>query len=334
MRSIGIPRIAPSTQFASGQRGVALLTILLMVVMATILASSLLARQQRMLKQSELLLRQDQALQYALAGEGFLGDVLLADQKINNKSDSLSESWAQPMPVYPVEDGAVTGKLLDQSGKFNLNDLYHDGQPDPVALEYFKRLLDQAGLSAELANAVLDWQDPDKETTGNTGAEDSVYQGKRPPYRAANRPFTQVDELRLVQGFDDNAFNALSPFVVALPQYSPINVNTAPAQVLAALAPSLTSAAVTAWVKARDAKNQPIEAVSELWSQAPFDQVAANDSARIKPMLDVKSQFFEAQIQVMLSGRQRHLRSSLYRSDAGVVCYQRTLLPVRSGATS
>ncbi len=70
MRSIGIPRIAPSTQFASGQRGVALLTILLMVVMATILASSLLARQQRMLKQSELLLRQDQALQYALAGEG------------------------------------------------------------------------------------------------------------------------------------------------------------------------------------------------------------------------------------------------------------------------
>ncbi|MEC7119250.1 MAG: type II secretion system minor pseudopilin GspK, partial [Pseudomonadota bacterium] len=164
----------------SKQRGVALLTILVMVAMATILASSLMMKQQRMVRESSVLIRQNQAMQYALAGERFLIELLAADEKSSGSSDHLQEVWAQPTPPYPVEDGFVMGELVDQSGRFNLNNLYHDGEPDKTAFEILGRLLQQAGLSADLADAILDWQDPDELVNGAGGAEDSYYLGQQP----------------------------------------------------------------------------------------------------------------------------------------------------------
>ena len=96
----------------SSQSGVALLTILIMVVLATILAVSILRYQNANLEETKLLLRQDQALQYAWSAEYFFSELLIQDAK-DNTTDSLNESWAQPFPPFPVEDGVVTGQLHD-----------------------------------------------------------------------------------------------------------------------------------------------------------------------------------------------------------------------------
>lgn len=92
----------------------------------------------------------------------------------------------------------------------------------------------------ELAENLIDWVDPD-EVRESGGLEDDFYQSQDPPYRAANRPLLSLDELRLVEGFDDDLVAGLRPYVTVYP-YVPqppggggVNLNTAPPHVLALL---------------------------------------------------------------------------------------------------
>jgi len=310
------------------QQGVALLTILLMVVTATILAVGLLTRQDRMMRETSVLLRQDQSLQYALAGENLFGALLIASAQDNANVDSARSIWAKPIPAYPVQDGAITGKLIDQSGKFNLNNLYHNGQTDAVALAYFKRLLTRVGLQPTLASAVLDWQTPEAASPiDSDGAKNSFYLGQTPSYQAANRPFQQIEELRKVRGFDEKSYQLLAPYVSALPQFAPININTAAAPVLVALDDSLTPASVNAWIIDRDANSNGMTQVSALWQNSTFSQVPADSQAKLATLLDVKSSYFQAQIDVNLSGRDRFLTSDIYRTGQKVYVWRRSLAP-------
>jgi len=312
------------------QQGVALLTILLMVVTATILATGLLLRQEKAVREATILLRQDQAMQYGLAGENLLTALLIADAQ-NNSTDSNKDIWAQPTPPYPIEDGVITGRLIDQSGKFNLNNLYHDGKVDTVALDYFKRLLTRVGLPVSLANAVVDWQDPDDDPMGADGAESSFYLGLNPGYLAANRPFQQVEELKKVRGFDDATYQKIAPYLTALPQFSPININTAPAMVLAALDDSLSPTTIAQWVAARDgAAGKAMAQVSSLWADATFAQVQPVQQTSVASLLDIKSSYFEAQIQITLGGRTRSLTSEMYRSGQTVYVWRRSLAPINA----
>ena len=58
------------------------------------------------------------------------------------------------MPPFPVGDGSVSGKLLDESGKFNLNNLVKaDGKVDDSARRWFEKLLQRVGLPAELESS-------------------------------------------------------------------------------------------------------------------------------------------------------------------------------------
>lgn len=313
---------------SNSQRGVALLTILLMVVTATILAVGLLTRQDRMMRETSMLLRQDQSLQYALAGENLFGALLVASAQDNANVDSLRSIWAKPIPPYPVEDGAVMGKLIDQSGKFNLNNLYQNGQANQAAIAYFKRLLTQVGLPPALSSAVLDWQDPDDNPTDADGAENSFYLGQQPAYQAANRPFGQVDELKKVRGFDTKSYQLLAPYVTVLPLPSLININTAPMPVIAALDENITPASVNAWITARNANPDPIKQVPQLWLDPAFSKVPADIKNALTALLDVKSSYFQAQINVNLSGRNRYLTSDIYRIGQKVYVWRRSLAPL------
>jgi len=319
-------RIGTST---SAQQGVALLTILLMVAMATILATSLLMKQQRLVRESSVLLRQNQATQYALAGERFLTELLAADQQSGAATDHLGELWAKPTPPYPVEDGMVSGKLIEQSGRFNLNNLYHDGQPDAAALALFGRILVQVGLSADLADAVLDWQDPDDTITGAAGAEDGFYQGQQPSYRTANRPLLSVQELRLVRGFESaEVFDLIEPYVSAVPNFATVNLNTAQAPVLAALVDGMDRNSIGTWVSRRDQNAEPVEQVAAFWDTAGQSQVTPEQRTQAQRFLAVNSRYYQAQVTVLLSGRTRQLTSDFYRDGAKVYPYQRSFAPI------
>lgn len=235
-----------STRADTRQRGVALITVILVVALAASVAAFMAWQQQLEIRRMENLRDQAQAAVISRAAVDWASVVLLEDAQ-SNAVDHSGEDWATVLNVLPVEQGQVTGNISDQQGLFNLNNLVR-GTED---LDVFRRLLDLLGLPAGLADAAADWVDADNEVRLPGGAEDAYYLSLEPPSRAANRPFSGVEGLLRVKGFDAAMVERLRPFVSALPQPTPVNVNTAPAEVLSALFPELPLDSAKALVEAR-----------------------------------------------------------------------------------
>lgn len=312
----------------SSQRGIALLTILVMVALATILAATIAKRQTNTAENTGYLMRQDQSLLYAKSAEAFFSELLIQDSDNGSSIDHLQENWAKPMPAFPVEDGFISGRLLDESGKFNLNNLLKaDGSVDDSARRWFEKLLQRVGLPAELSQAVIDWQDADDETTGAMGAESNYYQGLDPSYLASNTRFHQVEELKLVRGFEGKNYDLIAPYVTALPEATKINMNTAAPLLLASIDPKLDVKTLEQELKAKQAELTYFNSVEDLWKLNAFSGIEPQNKTDAAAWLDSKSNYFTAQIEVVLSERKRQFTSAMMRKDKQVTVYSRSLAP-------
>lgn len=311
------------------QQGIALITILVMVALATILAATIAKRQANTAENTAYLMRQNQSLLYAKSAEAFFSELLVDDANNVGAVDHLQENWAKPMPAFPVEDGFVSGTLQDESGKFNLNSLVNDeGVPNPQAKLWFEKLLLRVGLSEKLSEAVIDWQDADDEISGTMGAENSYYQGLPQGYLAANSKFHNVEELKLVRGFEDQKYLQIVDYVSALPASdSKVNVNTAPAMLLASLDPKLDINAVEQALQKRQTNLEYFSNINDLWATEPFKQVSPDVQSQVNALLGVQSNYFKAKIEVLLSERKRQFSSDLVRKDKTVYVVYRSMAP-------
>lgn len=311
------------------QQGIALITILVMVALATILAATIAKRQANTAENTAYLMRQNQSLLYAKSAEAFFSELLVDDANNAGAVDHLQENWAKPMPAFPVEDGFVSGTLQDESGKFNLNSLVNDeGVPNPQAKLWFEKLLLRVGLPEKLSEAVIDWQDADDEISGTMGAENSYYQGLPQGYLAANSKFHNVEELKLVRGFEDQKYLQIVDYVSALPvSDSKVNVNTAPAMLLASLDPKLDINAVEQALQKRQANLEYFSNINDLWVTEPFKQVNPDVQSQVNALLGVQSNYFKAKIEVLLSERKRQFSSDLVRKDKTVYVVYRSMAP-------
>ncbi len=226
------------------QSGVAIITVLLMVALATITVVSMSTRLRLDIRRSANQQALQQAKTLALAGEKFAAATLMRDKKdaLNGKTDSLDDEWAQSLPPIPVEQSTIRGCVFDLQGRFNLNNLVDsNGKADLDEFERFKRLLNYLTIDSNKAAAVLDWIDTDSEAQGSDGAESDYYSGLEHPYRPANRYMASISELKMVKGFahtneDEKAdYELLLAHISALPGVTKINVNTATPAVIAAL---------------------------------------------------------------------------------------------------
>lgn len=311
------------------QQGIALITILVMVALATILAATIAKRQANTAENTAYLMRQNQSLLYAKSAEAFFSELLIDDAENAGDIDHLQENWAKPMPAFPVEDGFVAGTLEDQSGKFNLNSLLNaDGTLNPQAEAWFEKLLLRVGLPEKLSEAVIDWQDADNETIGSMGAEASYYQGLPQGYLPANSKFHSVEELKLVRGFEGKKYLQIADYVSAVPDLdTKVNINTAPAMLLASLDPRLDIKAVQQVLQQRQANLEHFSSVNDLWLIEPFNQVSADVRSEVSNLLGVKSAYFNAKIEVLLSGRKRQFSSAFVRKDKRVYVASRSMAP-------
>ncbi|MCW8910028.1 MAG: type II secretion system minor pseudopilin GspK [Gammaproteobacteria bacterium] len=235
------------------QRGVALITALMVVAIAVILASSLLEELHLERQRTYNIINNEQAYLYTLGAEIIAAKGLSFDRE-KSKFDSLNEIWAQPTPPYPVEGGHIAAVLEDLQGRFNLNNLSpalnNNYQQD---LDRFKRLLSTLELDPQLADAVVDWLDDDMVTTIPDGAEDDYYMSLLKPYRAANGLMASPRELRSVKGFnEENIYETIEPFICTLPVVSSININTARAEMLQSVSTDITASDVQSIMAYRD----------------------------------------------------------------------------------
>jgi len=295
---LSLPR--PTVSLPTGrhsQDGVALLTILLLVVSITVVAGAMLASQKIAIRQSGLLFQQDQLLQDVQAGSQFATAVISADSKLND-TDSAQDIWAQPIPSYPLGNNIITVEIYDEASRFNLNNLYHDDAVDVNALGAFKRLLKQLGLEESVAIAVLDWQDPDSSVYEDSAEESAIYQSTLASgtgvVNLPNQPFFSVEQLASVDGITAEGLAALRPYVSAVPYYLPVNVNTALPEVLAAIIEGSTPEQMQALVRVRE--SQTFADIESLWQVAPFNSLPEESRGSVEGLLAVDSQAFTALI--------------------------------------
>lgn len=152
-------------------------------------------------------------------------------------------------PAAPPGDPAANGEPSAENEK--------PLSPQQVAAARFTLLLQALQLPPELLPAVMDWLDADSDRRFPNGAEDEYYMRLDRPYRAANGPFADVSELRLVRGITPEIYATLAPHVTVLDNAVPLNVNTAPAAVLMCIGPGIDRATADLLVGSRDIQPWP-----------------------------------------------------------------------------
>jgi len=107
------------------QSGVALITAILLVAMATLLTTKLAWDYQISLRRTEAMLMQEQARFFAVGAEAVAISILKEDEDV---FDHAGDWWAQnidpiPIGIDEIVMGTMDGQLHDIQGRFNLNNL-------------------------------------------------------------------------------------------------------------------------------------------------------------------------------------------------------------------
>jgi len=318
------------------QKGIAIITALLIVALGTITVVAIASRQQLDMhrEQNEALIQD--ARSFANAGERFASALLFMDWEagLREKTDSLDDDWAQTLPPITIDQMTLQGCIVDMQGRFNLNNVVNvEGEVDPIQYEILKRLLQELGITETKREAILDWVDKDVNPAGPEGAEDDYYTGLTPAYRATNALFTSVSELQLVKGFNPSVeaekddYELLLPHVTTLPGPTHVNVNTATPEVLASLSDFLKplGASLSRWdsgtyedypecedifdlasdltaeetapdALAKDEELQPYLSILEFENEAAVD---SGEEVVTPNTIEVRSQFFQIRVDVM-----------------------------------
>jgi len=299
------------------QRGVALITAVLIVALATILAVDVGFKGYLDQRRTANAFALDQSFEVALGGEAWASDSLRRDKIQSPKQDDFTEEWATPIPPIPLEDvgGEFEGTLEDLQGRFNLNNLvtYEQGgnsKVDPAAVKRLERLLEILELEPKWANFIADWIDSDTNPQFPDGAEDTVYTSLQPAYRTANMPITRTSELLALPEFGIERYRKLEPFIAALPAGTTINVCTASPELLDAL------------VEGRRQFTLARESTKESRQQRCFPNkqefeqpLTPQEKEELGTVVDQTSDYFLATIWVTLGTSRFTLYSLLYRTD-------------------
>jgi general secretion pathway protein K len=313
------------------QRGVALIIALVLVALATILATKMTFDGFLERRRAIGVMAAEQAMQFGLGAEALAADALAQDAQTSGQQTTLAGPWAQPtppLPITPADDpegepiGTMQGQLDDMQGLFNLNNLARvvagaaQAQPtqDPQPLEQFQRLLVLVGLEPKWAAIARDWIDPDDIPGTPDGAEDQVYTSQMPPYRTGNWPMMSPSELMNMPGFGADRYRKIAPYVTALPSSTvPINICTAPAVVIESLAENLNGE-YTPEVLASERRNGCFPDLNSFRAI-----VGPQNLAAINGRYGQTSQYFRLTTHITLGTTEFTLYSLLLRGNGGKI---------------
>jgi general secretion pathway protein K len=307
------------TQRLKNQRGVALVTAVLIVALATMLAVDVGFKGYLDQRRTANAFAVDQSFEVALGGEAWAADSLRRDKLQSPKTDDFTEEWATPIPPIPLEEigGEFEGQLEDMQGRFNLNNLVQydsAGQStvDNDAVERLQRLLEFLEMEPKWAKIIADWIDSDTNPQFPDGAEDTVYTGLSPPYRTANMPITRTSELLALPEFGLERYKKLAPFITALPAGTPINLCTASPEVLDALVEGRREFTVARESMKQTRQERCFPNKQEFEQPLSGDQQQKLNDGKV---IDETSDYFQATIWVTLGTHRFTLYSLLYRTD-------------------
>jgi general secretion pathway protein K len=274
------------------QRGTAVIIAMLVLALAVAGAAAMLERQDLDARALQSQRDYEQA-RWMLRGGMHWARSILAEDARAGTSDHQRELWASGLPPTDVQLGSLAGEIRDEQGLFNLNNLLRGGKPDPLQIATLGRLLGAIGLTPELAGAIGARIDP-------------------------KRPLADVGELAGVGGLDANALGRLRRYATALPRPTAVNVNTAPAEVLAAMVEGLALSEAQALARRL--------AVEPVGSREAFQALLRPN---LRPNLEgiaASSQFFVVQGRAKVGDADLRMEALLQRTGTGlpVIVWQRS----------
>ena len=219
-----------------------------------------------------------------LADSGTSGAVKMLQLVLSSQSySSLSDRWAKPI-VLEEEKGTLQITIEEENAKLSLNHVaLPNGTFDDAYYGMAVRLLKVLGLSPDLCDALADWVD-ENDSPHPAGAESTWYSAQKPPYAARNARMETLEELGLVKGFNGTTLEKLRPFVTVYAESpaapaAPININTAPREVLLALHEQITDDLAKRIIDYR--KTTPFKNPADLAKVAGLETIATALLTRI-----------------------------------------------------
>lgn len=286
------------------QRGVAVITALLLTALAITVVASLFWQQQVQVRSME---NQRLRLQTQWAMRGMVDFARFWLRQDNPSQTALDGVWATPIEEARLDDyvdrekvdtekfdATVSGRALDAQARFNITNLAAaTGIVSQSYVQAYQRLLSNLRLDSGLAQATADAV---LRAKPKPRAMDSGRDGKTPaaspPSGGSSEPvaFTQVEDLLAVPGYTPQIIEKLRDFIIVLPEITSVNVNTAPAEVLAAVTMMSMSEASALTLSNPRKKFVDLANFKNNINAKPIDGVE----------LDVKSRYFLTVIRVRL----------------------------------
>lgn len=293
-----------------------------------------------------------QADAYMVGLEGLVHTALKLDKE-ETDYDHLGEMWAEEQPPFPTDEGGyIKGVIEDAQGRLNLNLLGKKAQNvkpgSPPHLKFtpsqkrFVRLLQTIefeegeflpeGDAVNIAEAVIDWIDPDNEVSGFGGAESDYYAGLDIPIQISNRPMVSVSELLVIRGMTPQLYRGLLPYVIALNNLDAgLNVNTMPPVLLRTLnnPDNLTPLTIEEADQIVEGRGSEGYENIQLFQDSDVASMVFGAGQGGQPPIDtqdltVSSDYFLLFGEVMVGDHVRRSNSLLFRSESNVVTLRRT----------
>ncbi|MBW1802739.1 MAG: type II secretion system minor pseudopilin GspK [Deltaproteobacteria bacterium] len=146
----------------------------------------------------------------SIARSGFAFTLaVLREDASETDFDSLNEAWADSELLSSgfsnlFDDGSLNVRLMDHSGRININKLVDQKNIMTRFLNSEQFGLDPEDVS-NIIDAIKDWIDPDDEVT-RFGAENSYYAATEKPYSCKNSDLDFLEELLFVRGITNELF--------------------------------------------------------------------------------------------------------------------------------
>ena len=308
------------------QQGAALLVAMVVLTLVGTLAAGMIWQQARAIEVESAERTRAQAA-WILTGALDLGRVLLRVDARKPGVDDLTEVWATQLEeaslssllaqdrnnnVEGAPEAFLRGRIRDAQDRYNLRNLVDPATNKIVEAELaaLMRLCETATVAPETARTVA------------SGLQVAL-QAEKPGDGEANVAAVllpqSVDQLVWL-GLDADTVRRLQPYVILLPEPTPLNVNTASAEVIAGVVAGLDPGSAKRIVNRR-----PFRALQDLRSDIQGE--GALDAKR----LSVNSEFFEVHGRLRMDGRVLEERMLVQRHNRQVMGLARWRQNVQPG---
>ncbi|CUJ49705.1 type II secretion system minor pseudopilin GspK [Achromobacter aegrifaciens] len=243
---------------SNAERGAAVISALIIVAIVAALTTGLFQRQTASTRRVENEMARVQA-RAMLAGGIDWARLIVRDHSKRESITRGDQIWATPVLDTRIERpgdervAVFSGRVQDEQGKYNLYNLANNGVPQPEQERVLRRLLNTLQLPDTLAARMVDIMSASQPVAPPADAP-AAPPGRPAPDARAPLP-RGVDEVAALLALEPSARNELRRTMTVLPVSTSVNVNTAPAEVLAALVPGLSLSQARSMAGERDRGN-------------------------------------------------------------------------------